>query len=208
MNKISVIMPSYLSEYAGAATDRQNKFVRAVNSFLEQEYSDKELIIISDGCEITNAIVKNNFYESLNIKLIELEKQPLFSGSVRETGLRAATGEIICYVDSDDFIGEGHLQAIVDGFKNNPECTWVYMNDFIRYTNMVGMPLAERDVYLAKGVAGTSCIAHKNLPEISWTNCSGYGHDWTFIKSLMDKFPDYKKITGAKYVVCHLQNNS
>ena len=33
--KVSVIMPSFLGEYEGCASDRENKFIRAVHSFLE-----------------------------------------------------------------------------------------------------------------------------------------------------------------------------
>ena len=33
--ELSVVMPSYLGEYEGCASDRENKFIRSVHSFLE-----------------------------------------------------------------------------------------------------------------------------------------------------------------------------
>ena len=49
--KISVIMASFLQ--MGHKTNQDIKFVRAVKSFLNQTYKDKELIIVSDGCQKT-----------------------------------------------------------------------------------------------------------------------------------------------------------
>jgi len=35
--------------------------MKAVKSFIKQTYDDKELIIISDGCNITNKLYDENF---------------------------------------------------------------------------------------------------------------------------------------------------
>ena len=59
--KVSVIMPVYLGEYEGCATNREDKFIRAVNSFLQNNLSDSELIIVSDDCLITKNIVNDKF---------------------------------------------------------------------------------------------------------------------------------------------------
>lgn len=66
--KISVIMQSYLGDYPGARSNPKYKFVRAVNSFLLQKHPDKELIIVSDGCEETKALYENCFSSFSNIK--------------------------------------------------------------------------------------------------------------------------------------------
>jgi len=48
--KVTVIMASYLQDYSGSAKNREKKFIRAVKSFKNQTYENKELIIVSDGC--------------------------------------------------------------------------------------------------------------------------------------------------------------
>src|SRR6185369_13498974 len=91
---ISVIMPSYLGDYPGAAKKREQKFIRAIDSFLNQVFDDTELIIISDGCKDTVRICKTRYGKQLNKKkiiLLELERHKLFTGTVRQAGINAAT---------------------------------------------------------------------------------------------------------------------
>ena len=73
--KVSVIMASFLLPYPGSATNRDKKFVRAVNSFKKQTYQNKELIIVSDGCSLTVELYNKFFKNDSNIKLIEYQNK-------------------------------------------------------------------------------------------------------------------------------------
>ena len=61
MKKVSVIMASFLGSYPGRSSNPEDKFIRAVKSFITQTYENKELIIVSDGCQMTNMLYKNLF---------------------------------------------------------------------------------------------------------------------------------------------------
>jgi len=209
--KISVIMASFLTDYDFSATDRVTKFHRAVRSFLNQSYPKKELVIISDGCSITSSEVRH--YDGYpEIKHIQIDKQPLFSGNVRKVGCIMATGDVICYLDTDDLLGVNHLNAIANGFNYHTDADWVYFDDYIIYrfnpvTNDI-LSQAKRDVELEFGIIGTSSIAHKNRLDINWEGFDGYGHDWNFIKNrLIDSGKKYYKIDNAEYFVCHIPNS-
>jgi hypothetical protein len=93
--KISVIMPVYLGDYEGCASNREVKFVRAINSFLKNNF-DSELIIVSDDCLIAKKIVADTFFDELNSKRIKYihtkPKSKLFSGELRSCGIKNATG--------------------------------------------------------------------------------------------------------------------
>lgn len=207
MSKISVLMPCFLGDYANGAKNRALKLNRAIRSFLEQSYNEKELIIVADGCHLTVDFVKSNYSGIRNIKTYFIQKQELFSGTVRDFGLKIADGDYVTYLDSDDFFkNNNHLTTIVNGFKTNPECDWLYFNDLVKYFHVDHLPLTERNAELTNGSIGTSNIAHKKIDTISWDGKNGYGHDYHFICSLMAQFPNYKKIEGCSYVVCHIPN--
>jgi len=202
---LSVIMPSFLGEYDGCASDRENKFIRAVHSFLENSLYDKELIVIGDNCEITKSLLDDYFKHELNIGRIKFyqfsKKQKLFSGSLRSKGIELASGEYISYLDTDDILGKGHLFSIYHQVKTQ-NLDWAYFNDFINSD----AGLITKKVELKKDSIGTSSIIHKKNKKINWDKCDGYGHDYLFVEKLM-KWSEIKdKIYGATYIICHIPN--
>jgi glycosyltransferase involved in cell wall biosynthesis len=203
--KLSVIMPSFLGEYEGCASDRENKFIRAVHSFLENSFYDKELIVIGDCCEKTEEVLKDYFKHELQIGIIKFfqfsKKQKLFSGSLRSKGIELASGEYISYLDTDDILGKGHLLSIYNQVKSQ-DLDWAYFNDFINSD----AGLITKRVELKKDSIGTSSIIHKKSKYLNWDKCDGYGHDYKFIERLI-KWSDKKdKIYGGTYIICHIPN--
>ena len=124
---------------------------------------------------------------------------------MRQAGLDKATGDIICYLDSDDTLETNHIQDIVDGFNLN-RYDWIYFNDYVRLR--LKDKAMTRYTSVGFGNIGTSAIAHKNKPEFSWKGCDGYNHDWAFIQRLKHFSKNYTKIEGTGYVVCHIPNNT
>lgn len=203
--KISLIMASYLDGYENCAGRRREKFRRAVDSFLEQTYTNAELIIIADGCKITEDIYRKKYAEHKNILLLPIAKQELFSGQVRQQGIELASGQIIGYLDTDDFIGKDHLKHIKENFDTTTY-DWVYFNDYLKYNYIEHLYPTQRNCIIEQGSIGTSNIAHKNKPlQFNWTNCDGYGHDYKFItEKLYVEGTTHTKIGAAEYFVCHV----
>jgi len=203
--KVSVIMASYLLEYPGAATNRDKKFIRAVNSFKKQTYDNKELIIVSDGCPITVELYKKFFSNDNNIKLIQIQKQPLYSGDMRNIAFQLADGDIISYLDSDDVLGSNHLKIIVEQFDLD-NFDFVYYNDLM-VLDSTFKNFHNRIVEPRWASIGTSSISHKNLPELKNAWSIGYGHDFMFVIKLASMGLRFKKLEKApQYIVCHYQN--
>ena len=201
--KISVIMASYLLNYPGAATNRDKKFVRAVNSFKKQTYQNKELIIVSDGCQLTVELYNRFFANDDNIKLIQIPKQELYSGEMRNVAFKIADGDIISYLDSDDILGKNHLQIIVDGFDLD-KYDMVYYDDLM-VLDSTFKKFYNRIVEPRWASIGTSSISHKNNINASWS--TGYGHDFIFMMKLASAGLRFKKLErGSEYIVCHYQN--
>lgn len=202
---ITVVMPSYLGEYQNSATNRVEKFHRAINSVFQDKDINVELLVISDGCDITSGKAMHN---DNDFRVIYLRKQAPFSGTPRNYGIDIAHAPIICYLDTDDMFLPGHLRAVLDGFAAAPYADWVYYDDHVAGPHLVsGMPeirYTRGTDPLVMGNIGTSSIAHRKacVAKCRWTE--GYGHDFEFVKQLVEKYPNYKKIDGGGYLVCHL----
>lgn len=89
---ISVIIPAYNAE----ATIR-----RAADSVLKQSYPDVELVVVNDGSkDSTRDILEQLAAEHPNFRCIHQENGGV--SKARNTGLAAAAGEYIAFLDADD----------------------------------------------------------------------------------------------------------
>jgi len=210
--KISVICASYLENYPGnTCENKDKKFIRAVNSFLNQSYTgEKELIIVGDGCQKTKEIYESNWLSNKEIKYFGSPKQPMYAGGIRDIGIKIADGNIICYLDNDDVFGKTHLETIVSQFTD--EVDWVYYDDYM-VLNKEFTKFQKRWVDTRWASIGTSSIAHRNpkkcekLKELHWY--TGYSHDWLFVMKLASTGARFKKLKDKpQYLVCHTSNSN
>lgn len=189
--KVSIIIPSSLAKRKFQAADPESKLIRAVESALNQDYKNIEMIVVADGCLETARLVWD-----YKLTLIKINKQPPFSGNVRNAGIEAATGDIICYLDADDYLGTDHVSTIVKNFTGD----WVWFNDL----TLVRDKFVERECTLKQGFCGTSNIAHKRSMKARWLEFNKYGYDdWNFIQEL-SKESEGVKIKTPSYIVCHI----
>lgn len=194
--KFSVIMPSRLKPYLGCASRLDEKIIRSIDSVLKQSYKDFELIVIADGCDITKKIVTNQFTDE-RLVLLECKHKALFDNLPRNTGLDAAKGEYIIYVDVDDYWGEDHLSIIE---KNLASYDWVWYNDIVFNGDTQWIERACNVKSL--GGCGTSNVCHKRSLNLRWGR-PGYAHDFHFLQQLL-RFPNNAKIETPEYYVMHI----
>jgi len=205
--RISVIMPVNLNPYQSipeaedqfvitSAPNPEFKFRRACNSFGNQNFRDAELIIVSDGNSRAEEIFRESYASDPRFRFKYIEKQALYSGKVRQTGIRMAKGEIICYLDHDDIFGRDHLQIINDNFDTE-KYEWVYYDDYL--ANDQGFEL--REVLPEATKIGTSSIAHRRDIKVKWGD--KYGHDWYMIEKYLLPRENCMKITTPQYYVGH-----
>jgi len=118
---ISTVMVSYLHDYPGSRSNPVQKFNRAVQSWVNQTFQSKELIIVSDGCKLTNQEYYQNWAQYENIRLIEMPKsRDPWPGTYRQLGVDHARGEWITYLDSDDLYLLDYLERIADQIQRFP----------------------------------------------------------------------------------------
>ena len=112
---LSVIIPTY---------NRVNIINFTLDS-LDKRYHpnvDLEIIVIDDGStDGTWSFIEMNYP---HVKLVKNTSKG--AGAARNTGLAAATGQYINYLDSDDLIGENYFLKKLEFLQQNPEINACY----------------------------------------------------------------------------------
>ena len=107
-NKISIIIPIYnVEKYLSQCLD----------SVINQTYKDIEIICVNDGSTDNSLNILNEYAQRDNrIKIVNKDNGGL--SSARNKGLEFATGDLIYFLDSDDYIECDLIETAVKVFSN------------------------------------------------------------------------------------------
>ena len=127
MPKFSIIIPVYseLDPIQGGASEqrhyRAKQVQRAIKSIIAQQFTDWELILVNDGCaeDITPRVMQQFVDLDPRIKMITQVNQN--RAIARNNGMDHATGEWICWLDSDDEYSTHYLRELHQATLDFPE---------------------------------------------------------------------------------------
>jgi glycosyltransferase involved in cell wall biosynthesis len=235
--KISLIMQSYLGEYPGSRKNSDKKFLRAVESFINQTDKDSELVIVSDGCEITHRLYYKHYKDESRIKYVYVNKdtpnmyegeEKFFRGLPRELGRVIATGEVISYMDSDDYLLENSVSTIKNHwthFLKQGDYKWSMTTRWI--DNGIAKELWKPsetvttfgDVFKVDGLdsywiesgmkhsglvmSSTWSLSHKKDIDVKWEDTFGETSEDTIFSRKIRKTGKGFLIQKPYYVICH-----
>jgi len=113
--KISIIIPSF----------NQGCFIKeSIDSILNQDWPEKEIIVMDGGSkDETISILK-----SYGNRIIWFSEKDNGQTDAINKGLRKATGEVVAYLNSDDYYLDGALSFVGNYFKNHSESMWLTGN--------------------------------------------------------------------------------
>lgn len=103
----SVIIPSYNRAHLIAATLR---------SVVSQSFTDWEILLIDDGSTDNTKEVVGSFADS---RIKYFYQQNAERSAARNNGISKATGQFICFLDSDDVWLPNHLQTMYNAIQKN-----------------------------------------------------------------------------------------
>lgn len=111
---VSVIITTYQNE----------KYLpRAIESVLHQTYPNIELIVVDDNPPESEARKKTEAVMECYPQAIYLRHSENKNGAAaRNTGIRAASGSYIAFLDNDDLYFSGHIDACVRAVQAHPNC--------------------------------------------------------------------------------------
>lgn len=115
------------------------KFIsRSVNSCLSQNYNNIEILIYDDKSTDGSINVIKKFKKIKNIKILSnrFQKQNIAAFDAMNGYIRLfkkSKGEIICFLDSDDFFHKSKIKFIINYFKKNKDKKFVQNLPIIKF---------------------------------------------------------------------------
>ncbi|MDQ1265915.1 MAG: hypothetical protein QG635_1067, partial [Bacteroidota bacterium] len=189
---VSVIIPTY---------NRPDMLERAIDSVLNQTYKSFEIIVINDaGDDIGELISKLN--KNNNIKYFRHDLN-CGNAAARNTGLKAAKGKYIAYLDDDDLFYLEHLETLVK---------FLISNEFkVAYTDAACVHLKKsgseykieyKDIPYSEDFNAAKLLVHNYIPNLCvmhekacLAEIAGFDEDlashvdWDFLIKLALRFP-------------------
>ncbi len=158
----SVIIPTY---------NRRDFLKKAVDSVLNQTFKDFELIIVDDGSQDNTKELVYSYQDDRIIYIYQENKGP--SGA-RNTGIKKAKAEWLCFLDSDDWWDKKKLEITYKYIKENPtykifhtEEIWFRRGKFLNQKKIhkkYGGYIFDKCLGLCRVSISTVCI-HKSIFE-------------------------------------------
>jgi glycosyltransferase involved in cell wall biosynthesis len=178
---VSVIIPTYNgASFLG----------KAIQSILDQTYSNLELIIVDDKSPDNTADVVKQ-YRDHRLKYICHENNQ-GAATARGTGRRNSSGEIIAFLDQDDRFHPEKIEAHVTFLNEHPEVGFTYNPFFVLLPSsevIRTVMLPPKDISLEEITLGFP------LPPSSWV----VRREWAFLENVWDV---YLTLRGREIVVC------
>lgn len=104
MPLVSLIVPVYNAE---------DSLEACLESVLKQSHKEIQLILINDGSKDGSLSICQAYSEK-DPRVILIDQPNAGPGAARNAGLRAATGDYLQFLDSDDILPAGAVEALVE----------------------------------------------------------------------------------------------
>ena len=152
--EISIILPTY---------NREARLVRAVQSVIDQTFTDWELLIVDDGSTDNTFEHASEFIEQYNtIRYMKhSNRKPALS---RNAGIQASFGRYITFLDSDDYYLPEHLASRFGYLETHPETDLLsggFCGDDDVYVADCHHP--ERKIHIQKCILGATLFGTRDL---------------------------------------------
>jgi glycosyltransferase involved in cell wall biosynthesis len=90
----------------------------SIQSVLNQSYQDFEIIVVDDGSE-DDSVSLVQAIPDRRIKLVQQENMGV--SCARNKGIEIATGDLVCFLDADDWYMPAYLETIVSMAERYPD---------------------------------------------------------------------------------------
>ena len=169
--------------------------LEAIESIKRQDYHDLEIIVIDDGS--TDNTRKEIYSLFPDVLLVSLNG--VGPGAARNAGVKAASGDILMFLDSDDLWLENHVQHLMDVLKKGFQFAYgttkttdeINGKDFLIPEKGKGLEgdCFEQLLRWCFLVPSSTAVSRKAFMAVGGFDSFNCGEDWTFFIKLSAQFP-------------------
>lgn len=134
---------------------------RCLDSILEQEKKDFELILVNDGSTDSSLDICKN-YKSKFSNCILIDKKNGGLSSAREAGYKVSKGEYIIFIDCDDYVDCNWIKELNNVIIHHQPDLIIYNYNFIIDENNI----EKKKINLRKGLNSQNITENFNIPTI------------------------------------------
>lgn len=180
MPKVSVIVPSYnLGQY----------LPETLQSVLSQTFQDWECLIVENGSTDGSMNVVTSFCASDTrfVPVVFHENQGV--AAARNKGLELAEGEYILFLDADDLIAPGYMEAAVKALDSDHSLNLVYgkARRFGTETSW-DLPAFSMDAMLSRNCLYISCFFRRSEAVLFDPEFKTGFEDWDYWLTFLEQF--------------------
>lgn len=200
--KVSVILPTH---------NRAKRLTRAVESVLNQNLKNFELIIVNDGSTDGTSKMILKFKDS---RIVYLEKPHGGVSAARNFGLAMAKGKYISYLDDDDVYYLNHLELLSGFLDKHPHIGLVYGNVHFKTRKEIFLPYSfdySKERLEIDNIIPTQALMHKKecLKKAGFFDENlSVGEDWDLWLRISDYYKIYHLNSAVAQVVFHGKNKT
>lgn len=161
--KVSIVIPVYNSE---------KTIGKCLDSLIKQTYKDIEIVCVNDCSKDNSLSILESYAEKDSRVSIINHTVNKNAGGARNSGIRAAIGDYICFVDNDDWLTPNAIEVLVSNTKNQivdivSPCRYDYFSDD-KISVINGLPcnksVNEQKKYgLVYGFSMLGCLIKRSL---------------------------------------------
>lgn len=176
-----------------------NYLEKCIKSIINQSYKKIEIILIDDGSTDSSGKICD-YYSNLDNRIKVIHKSNGGLSESKNVGIKVASGELLSFVDGDDYIEESMLEEMTNN-TNQYGSDLVVCNYYkvygtkktLGYKNYIKKVLEKEDIY-------DYLFNYWDLNVYSWNKL--------YKKSIFDyiSFPS-KRIFEDSYVICDILDN-
>lgn len=134
--ELSIVIPIYNAEKV---------LKRCIDSVLKQTFGNFELVLVNDGSTDSSLDICNK-YKNLDKRIKVIHTDNRGASAARNTGLEAAEGTYIQFIDADDYIAENMCERMVEALKSSNADMCLCGYNIIRDESLVKRnPLFEKE---------------------------------------------------------------